>query len=330
MKRVLLAVLLICSFYGVVSAQTTGSFQLNVTFPQTDYNVNRTLYYFVPTDYDANESYKLVVGFRGGPHSNAGQFRNQLRFLSDSIGAIILCPENAPHFNNQEGLVKKLFNYSVDTTMSMYNIDSEFIYLTGLSYGGRHSVIVSMDTDAGAIPSIRGVIPFAAGTASEQQPNYDSVSDFPPACICIGLNDSPNFINVSHALNQDIQSNNGISLLNEIPGVGHTVAFASYPEEMMECIQFIENQYSAIYDTRIEELNQVIIHPNPVSDYLEITYPENRVISDMYIATSSGKLIRALNNESTRIDISYLENGVYLLMVCDGIDLYSVKFIVQK
>ena len=77
-----------------LQAQQTGSFQHTVVFTEPDYNFTRVLYYYVPTDYDSTQSYKLVVGFRGGPNTNAGQFRDQLTFLSDSIGAIILCPEN--------------------------------------------------------------------------------------------------------------------------------------------------------------------------------------------------------------------------------------------
>ncbi|PCH98354.1 MAG: hypothetical protein COB85_01615 [Bacteroidetes bacterium] len=228
-------------------AQQTGSFQQTVIFAEPDYNFTRTLYYYVPTDYDSAQSYKLVVGFRGGPHTNAGQFRDQLTFLSDSIGAIILCPENEGHFWNQEGLTKQLFQYSVDTTLSLYNIDTNFIYLTGLSYGGRHAVIVSMDTDNGLIPNLRGVIPFAAGSDSHLEPNYADIADFPPACICIGLNDAATFITVANTLHNDIASNGGTSFINEIAGVGHTVDFPSYPDEMMECFNFIESQYSNVF-----------------------------------------------------------------------------------
>ena len=87
-KNTLFTLLWLIPFFA--QAQMTGSFQQNVDFNEADYNFTRTLYFYVPTDYDASQSYKLVVGFRGGPHSNAGQFRDQLTFLADSIGAIIL------------------------------------------------------------------------------------------------------------------------------------------------------------------------------------------------------------------------------------------------
>jgi hypothetical protein len=277
--------------------------------------MHRNLYYFVPSDYDDSQSYKLVVGFRGGPHSNAGQFRDQLTFLADSIGAIIMCPENEDHFWNNEGLTKQLFQYSVDTTMAMYNIDPEYIYLTGLSYGGRHVVIVSMDTDDGAIPNIRGVIPFAAGSEADLQPNYDSIDDFAPACICIGLDDSQNFINVSNNLEEDINSNGGNALLNEVPNVGHTVAFSTYPEEMMECFAFIESQYgtSAIVET--EQENGITVFPNPANETITITFVNNRLPKRIFISDMNGKLLKEVGINTRTIAVSDLPQGVFLLSV---------------
>lgn len=308
-----LITLLILGF--TAHTQTTGSFQQSISFDEDDYNLTRILYFYVPTDYDENQSYKLVVGFRGGPHSNAGQFRTQLSFLSDSINAIIVCPENNVHFNNQEGLVKQLFRYSVDTTMAMYNIDPDFIYLTGLSYGGRHAVIVSMDTDNGEIPPLRGVIPFATGSNGHLVPNYENIVDFPPACICIGLDDANVFINVANTLHNDIQANNGVSMLNEIPNIGHTVAFDSYPQEMMECINFIENQYEpSVVDDKRSDLEAALkLYPNPIQDKITIDYPQSWSPSAIYLVDTSGKTLLSFNADLKIFDVSTLPNGSYTL-----------------
>lgn len=302
-------------FLTQLSAQTTGAFQQTVTFTETDYSVTRTLYYFVPADYDATEVYPLVVGFRGGPHSNAGQFRDQLAFLADSIGAIILCPENSAHFWNNEGETKQLFNYSVAHIITEYNINSDMIYLTGLSYGGRHAVIVAMDTDDGSIPALRGVIPFAAGSESDLQPNYAAISDFAPACICIGLNDSGNFINVSNNLHNDIQQNNGVSVLNEIPGVGHTVAFPAYPVEMMECIDFIEAQYevSSTADPYLSQ--QLKSYPNPAQNSIQLDYPNEWSVQQIEMITATGQVFQPQWLSAKIIDSSQLANGAYFLRI---------------
>ncbi|MFK7809816.1 MAG: T9SS type A sorting domain-containing protein [Saprospiraceae bacterium] len=315
MKNLLvLFAFLICSFNS--NAQTTGSFDLIIDFEETDYDFTRKLYYFVPSDYDASQSYKLVVGFRGGPHANAGQFRDQLTFLADSIGAIILCPENEDHFWNDEGLTKQLFQYSLDTTMAMYNIDSDFVYLTGLSYGGRHAVIVSMDTDDGLIPGLRGVIPFAAGSEADDQPNYDSIDDFPPACICIGLNDSQNFITVSNNLATDITDNGGAAFLNEVPNVGHTVAFANYPEEMMECFDFIESQYGVSSTIALNVADKSIrVFPNPATSVLTFEIDKTIQAKRVYLTDMNGKLIKEFEATKRELNVSDLPQGVLLLII---------------
>ena len=314
-------------------AQTTGSFQITVDFNEPDYTATRTLYYFVPTDYDETQSYKLVVGFRGGPHTNAGQFRDQLAFLADSIGAIILCPENADHFWMDEGLTKPLFNYSLDTTMAVYNIDPDFVYLTGLSYGGRHAVIVSMDSDAGPIPKLRGVIPFAAGSEADTQPNYEDISDFPPACICIGLDDTQNFINVSNNLRDDIVSAGGYALLNEIPGVGHTVAFPTFPSEMMECFNYIESNYEVVSTTKEaaeEDDNGISVFPNPASDTVELLIAEELLPTKIIIVDMSSTVVKEVSLGDMILDLSDLVSGEYTLIVVSGTRMITEKFTIVR
>jgi len=306
------ALFAICSFQ--IGAQVTGSFEIEAIFDEVDYDFDRMLYYYVPSDYDESLSYPLVVGFRGGPHSNAGQFRDQLTFLADSLGAIVLCPENEDHFWNNEGLTKQLFQYSVELTQEMYSIDPNFIYLTGLSYGGRHAVIVSMDTDDGDIPQLRGVIPFAAGSEADLQPNYDSVEEFAPACVCIGLNDSQNFISVSNNLVDDITSNGGDAYLNEIPNVGHTVVFADYKEEMMECFNFIESQYSvtSVVETILEQSTK--IYPNPTSQILTLDLGDTSP-TQMYLSELDGTLIKQFAKQVRTISVAELPSGTYLLTI---------------
>ena len=209
-------------------------------------------------------------------------------------------------------MTKQLFNYSVDTTLSMYNIDTNFIYLTGLSYGGRHSVIVAMDTDDGAIPNIRGVIPFAAGSDSHLQPNYTDITDFPPACICIGLSDSQNFIDVSNSLHNDIQLNNGSSILNEIPSVGHTVDFPTYPLEMMECINYIESTYSTT-DIKEAVLPKFEVYPNPVDAILHIEALSDVQLKRILISDAAGKILLKKSSNFGFIDISSIPSGTYVL-----------------
>ncbi len=316
-------------FVVILSAQSTGNFVLNIDFDKDDYKFSRKLYYHVPENYDDAKKYPLVVGFRGGPHINAGQFRTQLSFLSDSLNAIVLCPENADHFNNNEGLVKELFKYSVDTTKSMYNIDSDRIYLTGLSYGGRHAVYVAMDTDNGEIPKLRGVIPFATGRSGQNVPNYDETEKFAPACVCIGQLDNSTFKTVANQLHKRIIDNNGISLLNKIPGVGHTVDFLTYPNEMMKCIRFIESQYTTSKTNNLQNI-QIQIFPNPTNQKVNFRIPDNIIPKQIFLNDINGKLLQNISINSREIDIQNTIGDVVFLVIVTNEGIISRKIIISK
>lgn len=312
MKYIIITIILVFPF--IIQCQDTGSFQKTISFDKDDYTYTRTLYYYVPEDYDATQAYKLVVGFRGGPHSNAGQFRDQLTFLADSLDAIVLCPENIDHFDVDEGLVKQLFNYSVDTTSMMYNIDPAYIYLTGLSFGGRHAIRVSMDIDDGEIPNIRGVIPFAAGRNSQLVPDYEEIDQFAPACICIGLSDAQVFKTVSNTIHNEINANAGKSFLNEITGVGHTVAFSTYPTEFMKCIKYIESQYE-ISNTDDLDVSKITISPNPASNIITIEGLNLRGVFKVEIYNMIGEMLYNRYHLSKEIWVDNLSPGTYFLKI---------------
>ena len=326
---------LLLTFYTVLlfsmslSAQTTGSFQKEITFMADDYNVTRTVYYHVPADYNPDQAYKLVFGFRGGPHASAGEFRDQLAFLSDSIDAIVVCPENIAHFGNQEELTKQLFRYTVDTVESSYSIDRDQIYLTGLSFGGRHAVIVSMDSDAGEIPRLRGVIPFAAGRESENRPNYENISEFPPACFCIGLADNSLFIDITRELHREVQNNNGHSFLNEISGVGHSTAFGSFPNEFMECYRYIESTYETTSIDGVLDDTTIAIFPNPSSGNFRITINSSLNVYRINIVDSVGNILREIDPSGNQIDVFDLPIGPAYLVVKTDKGVFKKAFVVR-
>jgi hypothetical protein len=311
-------ILIACMSSISFAAQQTGSFSMNISFNQPDYSMTNELAFYVPTDYDSSVSYALIVGFRGGPHIGPGQLRDQLQPLSDSLNAIIMCPESVSLWqNSQEVLVKQLFQYALDTTANMYNIDMNMIYVTGLSFGGRHAVIVGMDTDAGPIyPGLRGIIPFAAGIDSQNVPNYD-MNPGTPICTCIGQEDSNTFYTVSYTLHFNATGNGWTTFFNEIPGVGHTMAFPTFIDEMMECIDFIEAQYAT---SLIEENEfEFTLSPNPAHDQVRITGYPSAVPLEIEIRDLRGKTLymktfEAHSNEVS-IDLSSLTKGQYILSI---------------
>ena len=77
--------------------------------------------------------------------------------------------------------------------------------------------------------------------------------------------------------------------------------------------------------------NTFTIFPNPASNILNITMPNNKKINSLKVVDVTGRIV--INNSSmpnNTIDISNLLNGIYMLQI--GIDgnNYSQKFIVRK
>ncbi len=322
-------------FSNSIFAQETGSFQVSHQFDEADFNTTRNLYFFVPDDYDAAEAYKIIVGFRGGPHSNAGQFRDQLQPLSDSLNAIILCPENNVEFNNgTEDDVKQLYSYSLEYARSIYNIDNDFIYITGLSYGGRHTIISALDTDAGPIElPIRGIIPFAPGVNSENVADYANSMLF-PVCTCIGSLDN-SFMNIATTLHSNLVSNGGDAFLNEIPGVGHSTAFVTFPDEMMECFRFIEDQYEDVNtaNTDIENNLNWAVFPNPATHFIDIQITSDRLEHyTLEVVNQLGQQIEVVHNleNVNKLDISMQSNGIYFIFLKKDASIVGRKMLVKK
>lgn len=312
---------LLALFPMALLAQTPGKSQFSIDIDETDYQVKRELYVYAPTDYDKDQEYALIVGFRGGPHSNAGQYRDQLAPLADrleGIGAwgrkaIIVCPENIDEFNNStEDKVKILFEYTMDTIRKLYNIPDTFTYVTGLSFGGRHAVITGLDSDAGPISGqIRGLIPFAPGREAHTIADYKNSKLF-PVCTCIGGNDF-NFASIARDLTDSLKAREGKARLNEIPGVGHTTAFPTFIDEMAECFDYIESFYSGIGINEVSlERSQSLMYPNPSHESFQIALED---VSVKIVDLIGKELWRAVNYQANTQIVHGLKPGSYLVQI---------------
>lgn len=60
---------------------------------------------------------------------------------------------------------------------------------------------------------------------------------------------------------------------------------------------------------------EIKIYPNPTSDYLSITNLENINISSINIIDTTGKTIKKLTSNFTKIDVSNLSQGLYILSI---------------
>ena len=124
-------------------SQQTGSFTRAVTFNSS----SRTLYYYVPSNYNASNKYKLIVGLHGlgdTPQNYRDYLLVNSQMTNSSVSnAIVVCYGPAGGANgdfwtpvSDTGMVTKAIN----DALSAYNIDQSFIILNGFSLGGRSAL----------------------------------------------------------------------------------------------------------------------------------------------------------------------------------------------
>jgi len=72
------------------------------------------------------------------------------------------------------------------------------------------------------------------------------------------------------------------------------------------------------------------IYPNPVSDILNIAYPENAVIQSIEIFTISGQKLSVAQTSKTQFDVSQLKSGMYLISIKNSESLEYKRFVIVK
>ena len=76
------------------------------------------------------------------------------------------------------------------------------------------------------------------------------------------------------------------------------------------------------------ELPQLKVYPNPVQDILTLDNPAGIFIDAIVVFDVTGKVV-VTQHQSTQVDVSHLEQGVYILEVTSGGTTEKIKFIKQ-
>jgi hypothetical protein len=87
----------------------------------------------------------------------------------------------------------------------------------------------------------------------------------------------------------------------------------------------------------VEAINQMefVLQPNPVSDLLSIQLNNEQIVSqasEVFIYSAAGKLVQklqfnGLNEESIRVDVSSLNDGLYFIEVKSAENSFTQKFV---
>lgn len=142
MKKIYSAILLGLFFCRIASAQQTGSFDMTVNFAG---NPNFPISFYVPSNYNPANPYKLVVGL----HGLGGTCQNYRNYLAQNVAgvpsspvynAIVVAPGNGDGPNTDYWTFPcdtSIISIAMNLAKNNYNIDPNNIFLQGISLGGR-------------------------------------------------------------------------------------------------------------------------------------------------------------------------------------------------
>jgi len=78
----------------------------------------------------------------------------------------------------------------------------------------------------------------------------------------------------------------------------------------------------------IQNKNEILISPNPVTDNLNFELPQNTIYDSLKIIDTSGKILVSLGRSSENsMDVSKLHAGTYVLVIAIDSQSYSAKFV---
>ena len=322
MKKSLLLWLISFLFISQAFSQTKGSFQSTLMFNGT----NHTLAIYVPLNYDSQIAYPLVVALHGC-NGNAISFRNGLVSISDSLNAIILCPD---FMGNQiSGANGQIIPQSILELIDNlnYNIDTTSVYLTGFSCNGQETYKHGWN----AIYPFRGIIPFNSWIPNTSGYSFSSKI---PTCVCTGTSDGSYNNNVS--LYNSLIANSGIGRLNSMAGIGHLWNFAGRDVELMECFHWIDSITNR--GVGLLELEQgsmeLNIFPNPASDQIGIEVDlDGKIYAELSVYNLNGKKVfstSVMTGSLVKIDSEDYPSGIYFAEIVSENQRLSKRFELLK
>lgn len=373
MKKLLL--LLLIASQASIFAQTTKNFLWDGT--------NREYLEYVPAIYSGTESVPLVVCLHGLGDNMTNFSSIGMHYLADSENFIVLTPQALMSYvytyeygfawnsgASYSGITLNpdvddigFFNAMIDSTMALYNIDTNRIYFTGFSMGGFmcHKVACEMNTRVAAIASVAGTI----GNAMTSVPPAPM-----PVLHCHGTADTQvPYINNDYGNDAEELVNYWVSFNNcnpaptvesytDIVADGITVEKYLYSDgdystevefykanganhqwlypptnDMSYTIQIWEffkrhSKETFVKVENIEEVKNIGVFPNPAGNTV---YFKSSEFSNFQIFTLDGKIVLSEEiNDKSGIDISFLKNGCYLYRISNGENSFTEKLIIVR
>ncbi|MEA1875221.1 MAG: T9SS type A sorting domain-containing protein [Bacteroidota bacterium] len=295
--------------------------------------VSTNLGFFVPEEYDPNQAYKLIVGLHiCGDENEYSRYRDNLIALCLELDAILVAPDCHNTINNIDVPDPAYILEAIEYATKRFNIDEEYVYLTGGSCNGRTTLKYGLEK----IFDFRGVIPFNAYIPNWTDGDYDFTSDM-PVCFASGTADA-NYANCQEAYNQLMQ-NQGKAKFVSMQGVGHDFYFPEFTNVMLQCINYIDSIAGSTTSTHQLGFapHEINVYPNPFNDNLTIQLPEvfegevNISISNMIGQIIYEKDCNTISNSGKTIQLNLSEltifNSVLILQIENQNNIFRKRIV---
>lgn len=201
----------------------------------------------LPDGYSPEHSYPLIIGLHGF-NQNAEAWRTILKPLANSQQAIVICPDGKGdrHDDQYNGNEISIVQHAIDIARSSFSIDTTRQYVVGFSYGGRETMYYGLAHHT----QFKGIIGVAAAIQSIADANGELAVPWAnpfvfanakrlPICVIKGELDE-RFNSSIDQFYQNVQKEQGRTLLRELPGVGHNAyEHSQFIRTLDECFAFI-------------------------------------------------------------------------------------------
>lgn len=274
MKNLYLSIIVLIAVFFVASAnnsfaQQTGSYDMTLQFK----GINRTISFYVPTNYNPDVAYNLMVCLHG-MGDNSQHFRDAiiggLAWNTLIPNTIFACPDGGDDQGRDfyapagdEQFIMMTIEYSRQT----YNINPERIMLEGFSLGGRSALKFGLDNPDLIYalllntPAIQGAWDALNNPAVSLMYKYENARKLRIA-ISQGGNDA-GYINSITKTYEKLLENDAFIYRQIVPGMGHTVASSSY---IKMCLNFINNPTPFPFDAELRQIDLPARTCNSISD----------------------------------------------------------------
>ncbi|QOW10428.1 T9SS type A sorting domain-containing protein [Kaistella flava (ex Peng et al. 2021)] len=104
---------------------------------------------------------------------------------------------------------------------------------------------------------------------------------------------------------------NGVVIIPNVAAGDHSITKGDTTD-----LYYIKTEYGTLAtgNTAIAETN-IKIYPNPVTDYVMLSVPENVKIENISIYSTAGQLVKTFQGKDQKINLSNLKSGLYIMNV---------------